>query len=168
MEKRGRGRPRKDGALTNAQRQAAFRARRAAQGKTVTVTKNIPAAADGYDELVLENERLREELASARDDVESLRRDLAPLREMMREPVGCKWSYRQVTAVAEKCILYFMAKFEQAKKEDSLFMQHVYREQAAGVRFAWYDLTVGWQIDGDNERLNALVWSVTSNDKSGV
>ncbi|MFC0691661.1 hypothetical protein [Paraburkholderia humisilvae] len=62
-EKRGRGRPRKDGALTNAQRQAAYRARRKVAGNPVTVTKKIPAAADGYDELVLENERLREKLA---------------------------------------------------------------------------------------------------------
>src|ERR1700756_2017712 len=65
-EKRGRGRPRKPDALTNAERQAAFRARRKAAGKTVTVTQNIAPLAEGYDELVLECERLREELAQAR------------------------------------------------------------------------------------------------------
>jgi hypothetical protein len=59
-EKRGRGRPRKPDALTNAQRQAAFRARRKAAGKAVTVTKK------DYDEIVLEHERLREALAQAR------------------------------------------------------------------------------------------------------
>ena len=59
-EKRGRGRPRKPGALTNAQRQAAFRARHKAAGKPVTVTKNE------HDELVRECERLREELAKTR------------------------------------------------------------------------------------------------------
>ncbi|KGC58827.1 hypothetical protein [Burkholderia pseudomallei] len=65
-----RGRPRKEGgALTNAQRQAAYRARRKASGNPVTVTKNIPAAADGYDELVMENERLREELTQLRRDL---------------------------------------------------------------------------------------------------
>ncbi|CAN7725420.1 hypothetical protein [Paraburkholderia hospita] len=59
-EKRRRGRPRKPGALTNAQRQAAFRARHKAAGKPVTVTKNE------HDELVRECERLREELAKTR------------------------------------------------------------------------------------------------------
>jgi hypothetical protein len=59
-EKRRRGRPRKPGALTNAQRQAAFRARNKAAEKPVTVTKN------GHDELVRECERLREELAKTR------------------------------------------------------------------------------------------------------
>jgi len=59
-EKRRRGRPRKPGALTNAQRQAAFRARNNAAGKPVTVTKNE------HDELVRECERLREELAKTR------------------------------------------------------------------------------------------------------
>jgi hypothetical protein len=56
-EKRGRGRPRKSDAMTNAQRQAAFRAR---HGKPVTVTKKE------HNELMLECERLREELAQAR------------------------------------------------------------------------------------------------------
>ncbi|WP_063533139.1 hypothetical protein [Burkholderia sp. MSMB1589WGS] len=74
-ENRGRGRPRKEGgALTNAQRQAAYRARRKASGNPVTVTKNIPPAADGYDELVMENERLREELAQLRRDLEASKR----------------------------------------------------------------------------------------------
>jgi hypothetical protein len=59
-EKRGRGRPRKPDALTSAQRQAAFRARQKAAGKPVTVTKNE------HDKIVLECERLREELAQAR------------------------------------------------------------------------------------------------------
>ena len=59
-EKRRRGRPRKPGALTNAQRQAAFRERNKAAGKPVTVTKNE------HDELVRECERLREELAKTR------------------------------------------------------------------------------------------------------
>jgi hypothetical protein len=58
-EKRGRGRPRKPDAMTNAQRQAAFRARHKATGKSVTVTKKR------HDELVLECERLREALAQA-------------------------------------------------------------------------------------------------------
>ncbi|WP_233859988.1 hypothetical protein [Paraburkholderia sp. HD33-4] len=59
-EKRGRGRPRKPDAMSNAQRQAAFRARHKADEKPVTVTKNE------YDELAVECERLRKELAQAR------------------------------------------------------------------------------------------------------
>ena len=80
-EKRGRGRPRKENALSNAQRQAAFRARHKGQEKPVTVTKNV---ADAYDDLVIENDRLREELAAAQAalrlgvrEVESLRRESA-------------------------------------------------------------------------------------------
>ncbi|KVK84204.1 hypothetical protein WJ47_13570 [Burkholderia ubonensis] len=84
-EKRGRGRPRKDGgAMTNAQRQAAFRARRKAADKPVTVTKKIPAAADGYDELVMENERLREELAQSRRDLEVAKRQVADMQQSPR------------------------------------------------------------------------------------
>ena len=63
---RGRGRPRKPDALSNAQRQAAFRARKKAAEINVTVTKNVPAVVDRYDELVQERDRLREELADAR------------------------------------------------------------------------------------------------------
>jgi hypothetical protein len=83
-EKKRRGRPRKEGALSNAQRQAAFRARHKGQEKTVTVTKTVSSIADGYDDLVLENERLREELATTQAalrlgvrEVESLRRESA-------------------------------------------------------------------------------------------
>ena len=67
-EKRGRGRPRKHDAMTNAQRQAAFRARHKAAGESVTVTKKK------HDELVLECERLREELAQAHRTVAKHRR----------------------------------------------------------------------------------------------
>ncbi|WP_116150132.1 hypothetical protein [Paraburkholderia sp. BL27I4N3] len=54
--------------MTNAQRQAAFRVRHQAAGKSVTVTKNK------RDELALECERLREELAQARRAVARHRR----------------------------------------------------------------------------------------------
>jgi len=59
-EKRGRGWPRKPDALTNTQRQAAFRARHKAAGKPVALIKSE------YDGLALQYERLREELAQAR------------------------------------------------------------------------------------------------------
>ncbi|GAA7769408.1 hypothetical protein HpMS107_51410 [Helicobacter pylori] len=63
--KRGRGRPRKEGALTNAQRQAAFRARRRADSVTPAVTKKprlVVDQVDAYDECRLEVDRLREDL----------------------------------------------------------------------------------------------------------
>lgn len=147
-EKRGRGRPRKSDAMTNAQRQAAFRARRKAEGKPVTVTKNIPAAVDGYDELVLENDRLREELAQAK-------RDLAELRQALREPVGKKWSYRQITALAEREISHHVDEAEKKGRGSNDWL--VRSGYADGVRSFWYALTCGWQVDGDTERLDALL-----------
>src|SRR5882762_2146823 len=76
-EKRGRGRPRKENALSNAQRQAAFRARHKGQAKPVTVTKNV---ADAYDDLVIENDRLREELAAAQAALRLAVREVESLR----------------------------------------------------------------------------------------
>ncbi|WP_260505026.1 hypothetical protein [Ralstonia pseudosolanacearum] len=67
-QKRGRGRPRKAHAMTNAERQAAYRARRRAQqpvDRSVTVTK-MPVEVDAYDECRLEVERLRAELVALR------------------------------------------------------------------------------------------------------
>ena len=62
-QKRGRGRPRKPHAMSNAERQAAFRARRKKEqgvsDRSVTVTKK-PADVDAYDECRLEVEELRE------------------------------------------------------------------------------------------------------------
>lgn len=67
-EKRGRGRPRKPDALTNAQRQAAYRARHKASDKSVTVTKKE------YDAMRRECEQLREALALAQRALEPARR----------------------------------------------------------------------------------------------
>ncbi|BCZ85747.1 hypothetical protein PTKU64_94220 (plasmid) [Paraburkholderia terrae] len=68
---RGRGRPRKPDALTNAQRQAAWRARQRGAEKSVTVTENPLSA---------ECERLRSELARARHELEEARSATAPSR----------------------------------------------------------------------------------------
>jgi hypothetical protein len=73
-EKRGRGRPRKADAMSNAERQAAWRARHGARTKSVTVTKNIPAPADVHDVLVRECEQLRDALARARHELEVVSR----------------------------------------------------------------------------------------------
>lgn len=152
-EKRGRGRPRKPDAMTNAQRQAAFRARRKAESKPVTVTKNIPAAADGYDELVLENDRLREELADLRVQLAQRTREWALLHEASRRPVGNKWSYRQLTVAAEERIRAHRAQAEGCS--DNVSRSFV-EGWARGVVFFWDRVTSGWQADGDHARLEAL------------
>lgn len=72
-QKRGRGRPRKAHALSNAERQAAFRARRKAQQpldsksvtKRMTVTEML-SDVDAYDECRLEVDALREQLENMR------------------------------------------------------------------------------------------------------
>jgi hypothetical protein len=152
-EKRGRGRPRKEGALSNAQRQAAYRVRHKASGNPVTVTKKIPAAADGYDELVLENERLRERLAE-------VGRELREAREALGRPVGHRWSYRHITAVAEAQIRRYL---ERARVQPNSMTAAQCRDWAFGAYLAWYGVTNGWIHDGDSERLRALtedgIWS---------
>ena len=155
-EKRGRGRPRKPDAMTNAQRQAAFRARHKGEGKAVTVTKNVPVVGDAYDDLVFENDRLREELAQAK-------RELAELRREFREPVGKKWSYRQITALAEAEIQHHVDKAAESGHGSNGWLLR--RGYAYGVQMFWYALTCGWQNDGDNDRIDALARGVTSNGK---
>jgi hypothetical protein len=73
-EKRGRGRPRKPDAMSNAERQAAWRARHGARTKSVTVTENIPPPADGHDTLVRECEQLRSEMVQARRELKTVSR----------------------------------------------------------------------------------------------
>ncbi|MFM0456108.1 hypothetical protein PQR21_37555 [Paraburkholderia nemoris] len=73
-EKRGRGRPRKPDAMSNAERQAAWRARHGARTKSVTVTKNTPPPADTHDALVRECEQLRAELVQARRELKTVSR----------------------------------------------------------------------------------------------
>jgi hypothetical protein len=63
--KRGRGRPPKPDAMSNAERQAAWRARQRDSVKSVTVTKI---------DLAKERERLRDELAKARREVDAASR----------------------------------------------------------------------------------------------
>src|SRR5579864_7509201 len=73
-EKRGRGRPRKPDALSNAERQAAWRARHGPRTKSVTVTKNTPPPAEAHDALARECEQLRGELARERGELEVVSR----------------------------------------------------------------------------------------------
>ncbi|WP_177205241.1 hypothetical protein [Burkholderia sp. WP9] len=73
-EKRVRGRPRKPDALSNAERQAAWRTRHGTRTKSVTVTKNIPLPAEAPDALVRECEQLRGEPARPRRELEAISR----------------------------------------------------------------------------------------------
>lgn len=160
-QKRGRGRPAKEGALTNAQRQAAFRARRAAAGQSVTVTKKIPVVADGYDELVVENDRLREELLEARSMLESARVELAQARDPLSRPVGRKWSYRQITAALEGRVREWAVKAAQQPEERGVFLNWAF-----GAERLWWAITSGTGDDADVARLVALFDNlVTGNEK---
>ena len=57
-EKRGRGRPRKANAMSGAQRQASYRARQAANGISVTVTKKDVIDAASHAAVLHERDRL--------------------------------------------------------------------------------------------------------------
>lgn len=161
-EKRGRGRPRKLDAMTNAQRQAAFRARRKAEGKSVTVTKNAPSDVDAYDDLVLENDRLREELAQLRVEFAKRTREWAVLDRASRQPVGNRWSYRQLTVAAEERIRAFV---EQAESTSDSGARSYVEGWARGVWWLWDRVTSGWQDAGDGARLESLLDEVTRNEK---
>jgi len=166
-EKRGRGRPPKAESMTNAQRQAAFRARRKASGISVTVTKNIPSDVDAYDDLVLENDRLREELAQLRLVLGKRTREWALLHQASRRPVGNKWSYRQLTVAAEERIRAYL---DQAEACQDFAARSYVEGWARGAVFLWDRVTSGFQNDGDLARLDALCYQkfgvdVTSNEK---
>jgi hypothetical protein len=72
--KRGRGRPREPGAMTGAQRQAAYRERLRAASINVTVTENTRPTVEAHDAVVRECERLRGELAQARRELDAVPR----------------------------------------------------------------------------------------------
>ncbi|BAP74436.1 hypothetical protein ACNRBV_19000 [Ralstonia pseudosolanacearum] len=85
--KRGRGRPRKAHAMTNAERQAAYRARRKAQrpvDRSVTVTKML-ADVDAYDECRLEVDQFREQLDEVRREKDIAWRGMREQRDKAEE-----------------------------------------------------------------------------------
>lgn len=86
-QRRGRGRPRKAHAMTNAERQAAYRARHKmgeAADRSVTVTK-MPVEVDAYDECRMQVDRLREELDEARREKEVAWRVMREKRDQAEE-----------------------------------------------------------------------------------
>ena len=76
--KRGRGRPRKPDAISNAERQAPWRTLRGARTKSVAVTENIPLSAEAHDALVRECEQLRGELVRAQRKLEAVSQTTPP------------------------------------------------------------------------------------------
>lgn len=78
--KRGRGRPRKPDAMTNAQRQAAYRQRQRAASINATVTEIVTLPTEAHDALVRECEQLRGELAQVRRELETVSRATPSVR----------------------------------------------------------------------------------------
>ncbi|MDB0513002.1 hypothetical protein V4C85_00760 [Ralstonia solanacearum] len=86
-QRRGRGRPRKAHAMSNAERQAAYRARRQAErvaDRSVTITKKL-VDVDAYDECRVEVERLREQLDELRREKEIALRVMREQRDKAEE-----------------------------------------------------------------------------------
>lgn len=156
--KRGRGRPRKEGALTNAQRQAAFRARRKASSsvtatgqRVVTrvlseeewpfpgdVRRPLPVVqVDAYDECRLEVEALRAELAEAQKLIAKLQRShaagLANENRLRRELEVAKAPAKSVTGRSNGIGLY--AEIKKSSK--------YYGQTAPGELFAVRSLEKG-------------------------
>lgn len=57
-----------------------------------------------------------------------------------------RWTYNQLTKAAEDSIKAHMA-------TDN----HINRCFASGTYLLWSKLTMGWQVEGDDERLKALI-----------
>lgn len=68
------------------------------------------------------------------------------------------WSYSQVTESAERQIAS-LAK-TAAEHHDEARGIWCYQDWAYGVYIGWSNLTMGWQRDGDDERLKGLVEAV--------
>lgn len=65
-----------------------------------------------------------------------------------------KWSYAQITGVAEGKITDYMKK---AREKEDYISKTMYASWAFGVFECWNWLTIGWQKEGDSERLQALI-----------
>jgi hypothetical protein len=162
-EKRGRGRPRKPGALTNAQRQAAFRARHRVTGESVTVTKKE------HDALVLECGRLRDALAQAQ---EPARDAIAPPRrhdagDRVR-PAASAVLVEPVPATAEpdeKRLVVTLGVREHFSLE-RLAVHHGLTKRAVIERLLWWadDSTVR-SFGDDDAAFNRYIKRVTKNTK---
>lgn len=69
------------------------------------------------------------------------------------------WSYKQITEAIEYSIRVEM---ELAEQTADVRMKHIHQCRGAGALGAWRALTMGWQVQGDYRRLEALVLSPES------
>jgi hypothetical protein len=158
-EKRGRGRPRKPDAMTNAQRQAAFRARHRTAGESVTVTKKR------HDELVLECERLREELAQARRAVAKHRRHEAGDGVLRAASAVLVQPVPDTTELDEKRLVVTLGVREHFSL-DRLAAHHGLTKRAVIERLLWWaDDSVVRSLGDDDAAFNRYLNRVTKNTK---
>lgn len=64
-----------------------------------------------------------------------------------------KWSYQQITEAAESRIRSLMEHVTEATPD---YQRSLHQQWAYGVFMGWQSLTMGWQQDGDSDRLEAL------------
>ncbi|WP_303679340.1 hypothetical protein [Ralstonia mannitolilytica] len=156
-QKRGRGRPRKAHAMTNAERQAAFRARRKAQQsiEVKSVTKRMPVTEilsdiDAYDECRLEVEQLRcelleekrlseialREMREQRTKAEELARELRQLKAEQRKSVtsnGNPVSFDTMLDLVSMATKANTLKQRLAVVDSKLWMDTFCRDQAVSM-----------------------------------
>ncbi|WP_211708655.1 hypothetical protein [Paraburkholderia aspalathi] len=143
--------------MTNAQRQAAFRARHKAAGKSVTVTKNR------HDELVLECERLREELAQARRAVAKPRRREAGEGVLHAASAVLVQPVPDTTEPDEKRLVVTLGVREYFSLE-RLAVHYGLPKRAVVERLLWWaDHSVVHSFGDDDAAFNRYVNRVTKN-----
>jgi len=148
--RRGRGRPRKPDAMSNAERQAAWRARQRVE-QSVTVTKKIAE----QDALQKEYERLRGELAQARRKLEAAHAapsvgapsDVAALFQRAPGPVDADAGERRLTISGTR----FFA-LERLAAHFGLSRREVIERLAD-----WADDVVAHSFDDDDAAFNRYV-----------
>lgn len=66
------------------------------------------------------------------------------------------WDYAAITQAAEERITGLMDRARQTQANDKQLETRLLRQWAYGVYLLWDDLTIGWQNDGDDARMEAL------------
>ncbi|CAE6820997.1 hypothetical protein R70006_06196 [Paraburkholderia domus] len=64
-----------------------------------------------------------------------------------------RWSYTAITNATEVKIIRYMT---EARETTDAAKRHMLTCMAYGAYSGWYELTVGWQKDGDDQRLETL------------
>ncbi|MGC0014542.1 hypothetical protein ACPPTR_03415 [Ralstonia pseudosolanacearum] len=169
-QKRGRGRPRKAHAMTNAERQAAYRARRRAQqpaDRSVTVTK-MPADVDAYDECRLEVEQLREQLDEARREKDIAWRVMREQRdqaeELGRELLQLKKRLLQEKSVTPSNVNSSSGLFAEIKRSSKYYGQSERGELFAVSLLARGEYVVQGGPGGQYRLKDVWLWAVDAED----